>query len=132
MGGTHLHPDFELTQRHEIVSEAKIVTHTPATPLPWRTRDTNKHVVWDGTVGVADCFGHNSNTVPTCDQNAAYIVKSANAYPKLIALLSDALEFAEGYEDVTDRSDGTVQANAAMSLCSKLRDALEKAGVKYD
>jgi hypothetical protein len=44
----------------------------------------------------------------------------------LLWACQEALEFAQQYEDVRDGSDGTPQPNAAMSLCSTLRDLLAK------
>jgi hypothetical protein len=40
--------------------------------------------------------------------------------------LREALKIAENYEDVEDRSDGTVQGNLAMTICTELRDLLER------
>lgn len=47
--------------------------------------------------------------------------------PEMLEALEDALEFTEGQEDVTDGPDGQMQANAAMTLCTTLRDVIAKA-----
>jgi hypothetical protein len=41
--------------------------------------------------------------------------------------LREALKIAENYEDVEDRSDGTQQANLAMTICTELRDRIDAA-----
>jgi predicted nuclease with TOPRIM domain len=40
--------------------------------------------------------------------------------------LREAVKIAENYEDVEDRSDGTQQGNLAMTICTELRDLLER------
>ena len=46
-------------------------------------------------------------------------VKEARAM-RLEDLLNECAEFLEPYEDVEDRSDGTVRANKAMSLRARI------------
>jgi hypothetical protein len=43
------------------------------------------------------------------------------------ALLVEALEFAEDYEDVRDGPYGTQLPNKAMTLCTSIREAIERA-----
>lgn len=52
------------------------------------------------------------------------LVKSA---PELLAAVEEALEFAEGYEDVVDGSYGEPRPNRAMSVAQTLRAAIAKA-----
>lgn len=84
-----------------IEKPASAAKHAPATPLPWKqgeikgTDGANGECLFD-EVGdiVADC-GSRATLAhadwPECEANASYIAQAANAYPKLVEALGEAL-----------------------------------------
>ena len=86
-----------------------MTAHKPATPLPWilATREGmaaqygacifsehyNRPGVVDGRGSVAEVRG--PGTVESANQNAAYIVTAANAYPTLVSAIRAALAIGQ-------------------------------------
>ena len=71
----------------------------PATPLPWRVASniSDTRVAGADGIGVANTGGVSPRREDhaECGANAAYIVAAANAYPRLVAALSDSLAYID-------------------------------------
>jgi hypothetical protein len=66
------------------------------TPLPWRTNDSYDHYVEDKEGrAITECHFDDGITLQQGMRNAAYIAKSANAYPQLVEALKDLIEFVD-------------------------------------
>lgn len=92
--------------------------HTPATSLPWATRQPAKgniYTLTDNTPAVAVATHHHGAQAQF--QNADYIAHACNAYPELVAAIREDLK---GYL-------GDFPAGHA---ATKLRDLLAKLGEK--
>lgn len=92
------------------------IKHQPATPLPWDVDDEAQICALNRAM-----FSPSKPLLPAgvADWDAAYIVHSANAYPELVAALTDLVKRCDGPEGV--RADGSnIQTISASALLQKL------------
>ena len=87
-------------------SESSCLSHTPATPLPWRSEHERALLR----------FFNQGNTNENARQNAAYLTHAANAYPRLVAALR-AVSVAEVNGPMIHV---TAQTEAAQALLREL------------
>ena len=95
----------------------------PATPLPWRVASniSDTRIAGSDGIGVANTGGVSPRREDhaECGANAAYIVRAANAYPRLVAALKEA---AQRGRQVCDAVDGVQWEHEVRGHEALLRD----------
>jgi hypothetical protein len=88
--------------------------HKPATALPWQKESPMQGI--RGGEGSQHIYtAHASGNYKTREQDAAYIVHAANAYPKLVEALRHAIKEADGYcDDEHGHPANTLDAERAL------------------
>ena len=85
----------------------------PATPLPWRA---NQCGIYDARGSLVACTGDDDGSPQEQIDMAAYIARSANAYPRLVQALKALVEAEEIYGDQESVALNEVWLPAAVLL----------------
>jgi len=95
------------------------VNHKPATQLPWKLSEAFPYIVTTPSDRIAETLGSDRAIK---NDNAAYIAHAANAYPRLVSYLEDALVFVDYVAD-NGNNEADMVAHGIRTLLRELGEA---------